>query len=148
MKVYIRLLFALSVMCLSQQSFSAQVIGVGSGKCMDAYGWGTANGTRIAQYYCHGGNNQYWKLTSSGEIRGHGNKCLDVSGAGTTDGTPVQLWDCHGGSNQKWTRDISGRLVDLHSGKCLDVPGYSTADGAFLQIWTCHTGTNQKWNIY
>jgi alpha-L-fucosidase len=38
------------------------ITGVQSGKCLDAYGAGTANGTRIVLWTCNGGANQKWQL--------------------------------------------------------------------------------------
>ena len=40
------------------------ITGVQSGLCLDAVGTGTANGTRIQLYSCHGGSNQQWSLRS------------------------------------------------------------------------------------
>ncbi|MET8160978.1 RICIN domain-containing protein [Sphaerisporangium sp. NPDC005289] len=34
-----------------------------SGLCLDATGQGTANGTTIQLYTCHGGTNQKWTWT-------------------------------------------------------------------------------------
>ncbi|CAM5573920.1 Endo-1,4-beta-xylanase A [Streptomyces griseoloalbus] len=36
------------------------VVGVQSGRCLDAVGAGTANGTQVQIYTCSGGNNQRW----------------------------------------------------------------------------------------
>ncbi|MEU0912463.1 endo-1,4-beta-xylanase [Streptomyces althioticus] len=36
------------------------IVGVQSGRCLDAVGAGTANGTQIQLYSCGGGNNQRW----------------------------------------------------------------------------------------
>ena len=127
--------------------YSAEIVGLGSGKCVDVAGYSVASGAAIIQWSCHGGSNQHWVLTSSGEIRGHGNKCLDVTGASTANGTPIILWDCHGGSNQKWYV-YNGQIVSHASGKCLDVSGASGSDGASIIIWSCHGGANQKWNIH
>lgn len=32
-----------------------------SGKCVDVEAWGTANGSRLIQWQCHGGSNQKWR---------------------------------------------------------------------------------------
>lgn len=37
-----------------------------SGKCIDAEGGSTEIGTRLIQWYCHGGENQTWKLVNWG----------------------------------------------------------------------------------
>jgi hypothetical protein len=40
------------------------VTGVQSGLCLDAFGAGAANGTKIILWSCHGGTNQQWSLRS------------------------------------------------------------------------------------
>ncbi|MFC8904445.1 RICIN domain-containing protein [Micromonospora sp. NPDC057140] len=35
-----------------------------SGLCLDANGYGTANGTKIHLWSCHGGTNQQWNPRS------------------------------------------------------------------------------------
>ncbi len=76
-----------------------------AGKCLDANGKGTANGTKVILYTCNGQTNQQWKLNSNGTITGvQSGLCLDVSGAATANGSLVQLWSCNGQSNQAWSR--------------------------------------------
>ena len=79
---------------------------VGAGKCLDAYGNGTTNGTKVDIWSCNGQRDQQWTLNANGSITGvQSGLCLDVSNLGTADGSPVQLWGCNGQSNQKWTLD-------------------------------------------
>ncbi|WP_225850516.1 ricin-type beta-trefoil lectin domain protein [Streptomyces sp. HPF1205] len=76
-----------------------------AGKCLDANGQGTSNGTKVILYTCNGANNQKWTLGIDGSIKGvQSGLCLDVSGAATANGSLVQLWACNGANNQKWTR--------------------------------------------
>ncbi|MFC1414032.1 ricin-type beta-trefoil lectin domain protein [Streptacidiphilus sp. N1-12] len=76
-----------------------------AGKCLDANGRGTANGTKVILYTCNGQPNQQWKLNIDGTITGvQSGLCLDVTGAATANGSPAQLWACSGQNNQKWTR--------------------------------------------
>ena len=117
-----------------------------AGKCVDAAGAATANGTAIQLHVCNGTAAQQWTRPGDGTLRSLG-KCLDISGPGTADGTVTHLWDCHTGSSQKWVLDSSQRLVNTYSGKCLDVRDNSSADGTRLQIWTCGTGANQRWSL-
>jgi hypothetical protein len=126
-----------------------------SGKAMDAYGNGTANGTQIIQWTYGGGSNQKWTVTDTGggnwKIIGvQSGRCVDISGSGTANGTKVQLWDYLGGANQKYTFASQGsgyyRLTPTHAtGSCLDVSGASTADGANVQLWQWVSGNNQQW---
>jgi len=76
-----------------------------AGKCLDANGQGTTNGTKVILWTCNGQANQQWRLNVNGSITGvQSGLCLDVSGAGTANGTLVQLWSCSGQTNQAWTR--------------------------------------------
>lgn len=125
-----------------------------SGRCIDVVSASTADGAEIAQYGCHGGTNQQWRLQDAGDgyvrlVAQHSGKCLDVENGATADGARVLQWACHNGSNQQWQLQGEGsgflRLVARHSGKCLDVTGWSTTDGARLAQSTCHGGANQQW---
>ena len=73
------------------------------GKCLDATGGGTANGTKIEIWDCNGGGNQVWQAYNGGYRNPASGRCLDDPGLSTTDGTQLVLWDCNGGANQKWT---------------------------------------------
>nr|WP_275581090.1 ricin-type beta-trefoil lectin domain protein [Natronosporangium hydrolyticum] len=65
---------------------------------------GTANGTAVIIWTCHGGANQQWNLNSNGSVANVlSGLCVDVSDFGTANGSRVQLWICSGGSNQQWT---------------------------------------------
>ncbi|MBB4912806.1 ThuA domain-containing protein [Actinophytocola algeriensis] len=118
------------------------IVGAG-GKCVDVSGAGSADGTKIQLWSCHGGTNQQW-TREGGTWRTMG-KCMTA--AGTTDGAPVQLSTCNGGAAQNWTTGAGGALVHPQSNKCLDANGGSTADGTQLIIWSCHGGTNQRWTL-
>jgi hypothetical protein len=80
---------------------AAQLIGIG-GQCLDVQGDGTADGTPIIMFHCHGSGNQQW-IFNNGVILGSSGKCLDVEGGGTADGTPIILYHCHSGPNQQWS---------------------------------------------
>jgi hypothetical protein len=125
---------------------SFTMVGAKSGRCLEAAGNSSANGTNIQIYDCNGGENQQWYLTSAGELRAFGRaKCLDVLNGRTTAGSSVGIWDCSGGANQKWTVNSDGTVVGVQSGLCLDVSGNQSTNGAKVQIWTCNGGANQKW---
>ena len=120
-----------------------------SGRCIDAIGFGTANGTGLQLWDCYPGptSNQVWGYDGNTKayIGEHSGKCLDVAGAGTENGTPVWLWDCHGGPNQQWQYWGDGTIRSLASGNCLEVAGLGTENGSSIQIWDCHGGINQIW---
>ncbi|WP_432991284.1 RICIN domain-containing protein [Dactylosporangium sp. CA-233914] len=115
-----------------------------SGRCLEGYGTGTANGTQVNIWNCHGGTNQTWTRTAAGELRLYGGKCLDVSDNATANGTKVQLWDCNGTTAQKFTFNADGTLVGAGSGKCVDVTSSGTANGTLVQLYQCNGTGAQK----
>ncbi|MFJ2582876.1 ricin-type beta-trefoil lectin domain protein [Kitasatospora aureofaciens] len=115
------------------------------GKCVDAAGDATANGTAVQLWDCSGGDSQVWTW-ANGALT-HGGKCLDVTGQGTANGTLVELWDCNGGANQQWTPQADGTVKSAQSGRCLDDPNLDTANGTRLELWDCNGGANQRWTL-
>ncbi|WP_433077553.1 ricin-type beta-trefoil lectin domain protein [Dactylosporangium sp. CA-052675] len=124
---------------------AAAVTNPQSGRCLDASGAGTANGTQIIIWDCHGGTNQSWTRTAAGELRLFTGKCLDVNANGTANGTKVQLWDCNGTTAQKFTFNTDGTVVGAGSGKCVDVTSSGTANGTLVQLYQCNGTGAQKW---
>ena len=130
------------------------IVNQNSGSCVDATGWGTANGTTVEQWACGAQQaNQEWEFQSVGsgnyEIvnRNAPSEVWDVANVGTADGSLLQLWTYGGGSNQQWTPVSLGngyyKFVGVGSGRCLDTPSASTANGVQLQIYDCN-GTNAQ----
>ncbi|MFE6163907.1 ricin-type beta-trefoil lectin domain protein [Streptomyces sp. NPDC056486] len=115
-----------------------------AGKCLDAAGASSANGTAVQLYDCNGTAAQQWTVGSDGTIRALG-KCLDVNGSSTTNGAKLQLWDCTGGANQKWSVSAARDIVSTQAEKCADVTGNASANATPIQIWTCTGAANQKW---
>lgn len=134
-----------------------RIIARHSGKAMDAFGNGTANGTQIIQWAYGGGNNQRWNVTHRGGgqysiIGVQSGRAVEVGGWATANGSKVQLWDWLNGTNQKFyigpTSSGYRRLQPTHlnaASSCLDVSGVSTADGALVHLWTWGDGNNQQW---
>lgn len=94
---------------LDRGSSQFSIIGVASGKALEANGSGTANGTKIQLWTYGGGNNQKWKFTATSggfyrvtPVHASGG-CLDVNGNSTANGALVQLWTYGGGNNQQWS---------------------------------------------
>jgi aryl-phospho-beta-D-glucosidase BglC (GH1 family) len=125
------------------------IVNENSGSCVDAAGWGTANGTTVQQWSC--GSQQYnqeWQFQSEGNgaysivNRNAPSEVWDVTNVGTADGSLLQLWSYGGGSNQQWTPVSLGngyyKFVGVGSGRCLDTPAASTANGVQLQIYDCN----------
>jgi hypothetical protein len=75
-------------------------------KCVDAYGRGTTNGTKVVIYDCNGGTNQQWTLNANGSITSNlSGLCLDVAGQSTANGSLLQLYGCAAQGNQRWIRN-------------------------------------------
>ncbi|MET8147921.1 RICIN domain-containing protein [Actinoplanes sp. NPDC049668] len=133
------------------------IVNAGSGKCVDARGGGTTNGTAIQQYACNAGNaQQYQFAATSGNYvrinnRGNSAQALDVTNVSTADNAPIQTWSYSGGGNQQWqpVAEAGGayHFVNRNSGKCLDVPAASTADGVQLVQYTCNGTAAQSFRL-
>lgn len=134
------------------------VVNQNSGACVDAAGFGTANGTIVQQWAC--GNqqsNQEWQFqpTDSGFYkvvsRGASTESWNATNFGTGNNTPIQLWQFGGGANEQWQPIPLGngafKLVGRGSGRCLDVPGASTANGVQLQLFDCNGTSAQAWTL-
>ncbi|MEC3978487.1 RICIN domain-containing protein [Amycolatopsis sp. H20-H5] len=133
------------------------VVNKAGGKCVDARGAASANGTVIQQYTCNGSAAQQFQFqpTSGGFTRVNNNlnaaKVIDVTGVSTAVNAPVQLWSYAGGANQQWQPVSEGggyyHFVNKNSSKCLAVPGGSTADSVQLVQAACTGGTGQSFHV-
>jgi hypothetical protein len=72
------------------------------GKCIDAQGAGTANGTPIQLYTCHSHPAQQFLPRADGSLYNPmSGRCVDASEM--TTGTRLYLWDCNQTNPQRWT---------------------------------------------
>lgn len=126
-----------------------QIVGTGSGRCVDITGLSTNDGTRLQLYDCHTNWNQKWRYTNNTLVNPQSGKCVNVNGGGTANGTAVNLWSCNGSGAQRWSVQANGTIVNSQSGRCLDVIGRATANGSQLQIYDCVSGgqSNQQWTL-
>lgn len=133
-----------------------KIVRKSAGKCIDVNAAGTANGTKIQQWTCTGGDNQKFRAEDAGGgavklVSPSSGKCADVAGSGTANGTKLQLWSCNGtGAQAFFVEDVGGgfaRLRNKTSNKCVDVSGNQTTDGIQLQIWTCNGTDAQSWQL-
>jgi hypothetical protein len=136
-----------------------RVINKNSGKCLDAAGGATANGTIVQQYTCNSSSAQNWTFTAtdSGYYKvttaNNAAQGWDITGGTTAtgDGVKLELWSYGGGSNQQyqpvWEPGGTYHLIARHADKCLDVNAASTADGVQLQQWTCNNSLAQSFTI-
>jgi glucosylceramidase len=136
-----------------------QVASAASGKCLDAAGWGTADGTALQQWACGDAAqaNQRWRFTpTSGgyyQVLGqHAGKVWDVAGGpgGVAAGTSVHLWSYVGGTNQQWRPTTTGGGVSFtarHSGLCLTLGPATGTDGTRLTQQPCTGAATQVFRL-
>ncbi|SCG64634.1 Ricin-type beta-trefoil lectin domain-containing protein [Micromonospora siamensis] len=129
-----------------------QIVGQGSGRCVDIAGNPGGDGTPVQLWDCwSGATNQRWTRTGSTFVNPATGKCLDVSGGSTANGAKVQLWTCNGSGAQNWQVNANGTITNPQSGKCLDAAGQGTANGTGIQIYACYGGggtqANQVWSL-
>lgn len=145
-------MYRVSVGTGSSTGTTHSLISASSQRCLDAEGSGTAPGTKIEIWDCHGKPNQAVTLTAAGELRLYnGSQCIDAYDQRTAPGTAVQLWTCNGGANQRWRLNADGTVTGTQSGLCLDVTGgdkpAGNANGTALELWNCNGGANQQWSL-
>ena len=134
----------LGIVTLSSPASAAQIISSG-GSCADIQGGGTADGTPMIIFHCHGSPNQNWVLTN-GTITGAAGTCLDIMGSAPNDGAQIIVVQCNGRASQKW-QVTQGQIVGL-GGKCLDIQGGGGDDRTPLVLKTCNGGSaTQQWSI-
>ncbi|WP_248963881.1 RICIN domain-containing protein [Sphaerisporangium perillae] len=126
---------------------NVQIVGAGSGRCVDINNNSTTNGTQAQLWNCGSGTNQRWTYTSAKQLTVYGNKCLDANNQGTANGTLAVIWDCNGQANQQWNVNANGTITGVQSGLCLDASGAGTTNGTKIHLWACHGGTNQQWSM-
>lgn len=130
-----------------------------SGKCVDAAGSATANGTVVQQFTCNASSAQLWQLTAVGggyyEIATANNpaQAWDVTGgpSATGDLAKAELWSYAATTNQQWQivweQGNAYHFIARSSDKCLDVPSSSLADAVQLQQFTCNGTGAQAFQI-
>ncbi|MFI8083478.1 ricin-type beta-trefoil lectin domain protein [Kitasatospora sp. NPDC086009] len=114
--------------------------------CADDAGFGTADGTPIQLWDCHGDTSQQFSLGNDGTVRVLGG-CLTPVGAGRDNGVKMEYRTCNGTESQKWIPLADNTLFHPDSGRCLDLPGWSATNGNRLQLWDCHPGASQQWIV-
>ncbi|NEW09359.1 family 16 glycosylhydrolase [Paenibacillus sp. SYP-B3998] len=133
-----------------------KLINMNSGKALDIYAAGTADGTNVQIYTDNDKAAQKWQVFANADgsyklINPNSGKSLDVDGAGITDGTNVQIWSDNGTAAQKWNivdnGDGSFKLINIGSGKALDVSSGAIVNGANVQIWSDNGTGAQKWRM-
>ena len=102
-------------------------------------------------FNCHGGRNQAWTWSNTGEIRGLGGRCLEANSAEINNwpfvqgrSAAVRVATCNGSIFQKWSVTPAGQ-IRMFADMCLDIVGGTSQNSAPVQIFPCHGGQNQHW---
>ena len=113
-------------------------------KCLDDFGAGTADRTKVDIWTCNNTAAQDWTF-SSGALGVLG-KCLDdVTGGGNN--SPLVIFTCNGHKDQTWSHRSNGEYVLKLNGLCLTDPGSSTVDGTQVVIKPCRDAKDQRWSL-
>ena len=114
------------------------------GKCLDDFGGGTANRTRVDIWTCNNTPAQTWTF-SAGALVVLG-KCLDdVTGGGS--GSKLVIFTCNGHKTQTWSHRSNGEYVLKLDSLCLTDPGSSTVNGTQVDIQACKDTKDQRWSV-
>ncbi|MEU5983762.1 ricin-type beta-trefoil lectin domain protein [Streptomyces sp. NPDC047434] len=114
-----------------------------TGNCVDVSGAGSANGTAVLGWDCHGGRNQGWWYDSARRTlhtQLTQDRCVDVPGARYQAGTALILWNCSGAGNQKFVRDGATVRPAAATGLCLT----QAAAKEPLRLQSCNGSANQR----
>lgn len=117
-----------------------------SGKCMDIAAGSMADGGRLIQYDCWGGDNQEFSVDSMGNgqyrLRNvQSGKCLGAVNAATHNGAALEQRTCGANDSQTFNLNSKGagkfEVKNVKSGRCVDVANGSTANVATMQLYDC-----------
>jgi hypothetical protein len=132
------------------------ITNVSSGKALDAFNCGTANGTVVDQWSPNGNNCQRWRFNTAANgtwtiTNVNSGLVLDATNCGQANGTKVELWASLGNLCQRWAVVPGGNgkyeLIPENSGMTLDDPGCSAANGVQINLWQWLNNTCQLWAI-
>jgi alpha-L-fucosidase len=127
-----------------------------SGKVVDVFNFGTANGTNIQQWPWLNNTAQKWTFASTGdgyyEIKNvNSGKLMEVAGLSRVDGGNVSIYSDSNVPQQHWAVTPTGDgyyyLTNRFSGLSLNVDGGSTADGANIDQFTYSRAPEEQWQI-
>lgn len=141
----------------ADQRWSGTAYGTGTlgtlGRCLDADGNGTANGTRLELYDCNGAGGQQWIPQANGSVKNpQSGRCLDDPSGNTANGTALQLYDCNGTAAQVFA--VATPIIG-NGGQCVDVAGDDLSqNGQQVQLFNCLTiasfnpmAQDQQWSL-
>ncbi|GLV76314.1 RICIN domain-containing protein [Streptomyces hygroscopicus] len=114
-----------------------------NGKCMDAAGGNSGDGTAVQIYPCNNSTAQEWSVRGDDTLRVLG-KCAEAAGSGGS--LKVRLWSCYGADNQRWEQRPDGTLRNVAAGLCIDIPG-NASDSTQLEARACTGQGYQRWKL-
>jgi len=138
---------------------------VATGKCIDIANGSTAAGDPVAQYICHGGQNQRFRfdfaLPGSGFTHisnVHSYLCIVPTGyqgpstprmglVQSSCTAPEASFNLVRATNQGRTGERAALRWARDATFCIDVPSGAPTDGLILQAYRCHGGPNQLWDM-
>lgn len=130
------------------------MVAVHSGKALDCWNWGAADGTNIAQYDFWGGEVQQFNISRVDGIWHRitpmiaTDQAIDVDGCVTDTGANIQTWTYWGGNCQQFRFQNDGtdnwRIIARNSGLCLEVLDASMEDGANVVQNECISGKENQ----
>lgn len=116
-----------------------------TGKCLDDYHSGTANGNEIDLYTCNGGNAQKWTAGAGNTLTVFG-KCLDNHRSLNVNGNEIDLYSCNGTGAQKWVHQSNGSYKNPATGKCLDNYHSLNVNYNEIDLYSCNGSAAQRWS--
>jgi hypothetical protein len=128
-----------------------------TGQSLDAYAFGTLNGSNVEIWATNGATNQEWVFTNEGgnvykiQPSYDTSLCLDVIGAGGS-GTNCDLYADNGTNAQRWAvikgSDGTYTLVPQCATACaLDVWQAGSANDTQVDVYAANGTNAQKWTI-
>ncbi|MFD0587278.1 RICIN domain-containing protein [Paenibacillus sp. GCM10027627] len=127
-----------------------------SGKNLDVYGAGTADGTRLQIWHIGDLKHQKFKFVDNGDgyfriVDLNSGKPLDIKDVSTANGAFVHIWTSYNTNSQLWkvikNNDGTHKFINKLNGKALDVSGGNTAAGTPVHMWDDNGSGAQKWRI-
>ncbi|MGN1087108.1 MAG: RICIN domain-containing protein, partial [Porcipelethomonas sp.] len=135
---------------------------VNSGRCLDVYKSGTADGTNVQQYSTVASRaNNTWTFKDAGDgyyyiisqLFNGTTAYLEVADGENSNGTNVQIGSLDNSDSQKFklkrNSDGSYLILSKCSGetKCVEIAEASADAGANVQQWTLSGSEHQKWKL-
>ncbi|MFC4948118.1 RICIN domain-containing protein [Pseudonocardia sp. GCM10023141] len=137
-----------------------EIVGIGSGKCLDVRAEDGGAGARIQTWQCFGSANQEWGVQFVGKYtgvdyfqlisKGPGGLCMEVSRSANVNGAQIDQAECSQDANKLFRLDTGNggfTLRPMSSTRCVDVSGNSTLNGAKVQLWDCNETTAQAFRL-